>query len=54
MNILTHHINPPIPIRCFDWSATTDNYEPGEPISYGATEADAVEELLFMLEGGAL
>jgi len=45
MNILTHYINPPIPHWDFDWSATTDNYEPGEPIAYAETEAKAISKL---------
>lgn len=45
MTILTHHINPPIPRRDFDWSAITDNYEPGDPVGYGATEQEAINDL---------
>ena len=35
----------PIPFRLYDWEATTDNYEPGHPIGFGATEADAIRDL---------
>lgn len=45
MKIVTHFIYPPIGIRCFDWSAVTDDYEPGQPIGYGATEAEAIADL---------
>lgn len=44
--INTHHEFPPIPIRQFDWCATFDGYEPGEPIGWGATEAEAIADLL--------
>lgn len=46
MRIVTEHVYPPIPIRQFDWSATTDNYEPGYPLEHGRTEKEAVENLL--------
>lgn len=46
MKIVTEHVYPPIPDRSMDWSAATDNYEPGQPLEYGATEKEAVEALL--------
>lgn len=42
---------PPIHIRSVDWSATLDGYEPGDPIGHGATEADAISDLLEQMEG---
>jgi hypothetical protein len=49
--IITRHDPPPIPIRCFDWSAVTDNYDgPGSPIGHGATEEEAVADLKEQLE----
>lgn len=45
MKIVTDFWMKPIPPRQFDWSAVTDNYEGGDPIGYGATEADAVADL---------
>ena len=48
--IVTSYVFPPIPTRAFDWSAVTDNYEPGCPIGYGATEADAIADLLSLLD----
>jgi len=49
--IITRHDPPPIPIRCFDWSAVTENYDgPGSPIGFGETEAEAIEELQEQLE----
>lgn len=57
--IVTHYWAKPIPPRQFDWSATFDGYEPGDPCGYGATEIKAVEDLGEQLsdrgdEGGAL
>ena len=37
----------PVPDRRFDWSASFDGYEPGEPIGRGATEPEAIAELLL-------
>lgn len=47
--VITEHIYPSIPIRQFDWSAVTDNYEPGMPIGYGTTEQSAIDDLLELL-----
>ena len=48
--IITHYGKPPIPLTRFDWSATTDDYEGGDPIGYGPTEAEAISDLLEQLE----
>lgn len=40
---------PPIPVRCCDWSATLDGYEPGEPLGRGATEQEAISDLMDQL-----
>lgn len=48
MKIVTAHFLPPIPMhlaRKVQWTATLDNYEPGHPIGYGATEAAAIDAL---------
>lgn len=59
MNIRTTHVYPPIPIRSMDWSATTDDYDADcdqdgffstHPIGWGATEAEAIEDLKQQLE----
>jgi hypothetical protein len=47
VKIFTAFVYPPIPIRQFDWSATFDSYEPGDPIGRGPTEEDAVANLLL-------
>ena len=45
-SIRTEYVYPPIPKRDWDWSAVRDGYEPGDPIGYGPTEADAIRDLL--------
>lgn len=50
MKIITNHVYPPIPHRCFDWTAVTDDYEGGAPIGYGATETDAIADLRDQME----
>ena len=50
MKILTEYVFPPIPLRDFDWSAVTDNYEPGCPIGYGRTEEEAIADLMAEIE----
>lgn len=50
MRIVTHFEYPPIPVRSYDWSAVDDDtYEPGNPIGRGATEQEAVDDLLEQL-----
>lgn len=50
MKIRTSFDYPPIPIRDVDWSAVTDDYEPGHPIGRGATEEEAIADLKEQLE----
>lgn len=49
-NIITSHDPAPIPLRQFDWTATYDDYEPGDPIGHGATEQEAIEDLRLNTE----
>lgn len=44
--IQTSPIFPPIPVRSFDWCACFDGYEPNEPLGHGATEQEAIKDLL--------
>jgi len=53
---------PPIPVRCMDWSAVTDNYDcdcdqagffSTHPVGRGATEQEAIADLLDQLEDEA-
>lgn len=46
LGIVTTYDPKPIPLRQFDWSATRDEYEPPMPIGFGATEREAVLDLL--------
>ena len=48
--IRTDYWAKPIPIRNFDWSATFDGYDAGDPIGYGATEQDAINDLIASAE----
>lgn len=48
--ILTRFVAPPIPTRQYDWSALEEGYEPGRPIGYGETKADAIEDLKSQLD----
>jgi hypothetical protein len=52
MKISTSYDPAPIPMRCFDWMAVDDDtYDgPGSPIGLGATEAEAIADLLDQLE----
>jgi hypothetical protein len=43
--IITHYVNPPIPIRSYDWIAYLDGDEEGLE-GWGETEAEAVAGLL--------
>lgn len=43
--IETHYWAKPIPDRSCDWTATLDGYDAGDPIGYGATEAEAIADL---------
>jgi len=45
MEIVTIHIYPPIHVRQYDWKAHYDDYEDGDPIGYGATEKQAIDNL---------
>jgi hypothetical protein len=44
--IITDFVFPPIPYRGNDWSAKRDGYEPHDPIGRGATEAEAIADLI--------
>lgn len=44
--IITTFVNPPIPIKNFDWNATFHDYEEGDFIGHGSTEDEAIEDLL--------
>lgn len=50
MKYVTTHEFPPIPDRRWDWSAVTNDYEPGGPVGMGPTEIDALRDLLEQIE----
>lgn len=52
MKIKTTYVCPPVPERSFDWSAIDeDTYNgSGSPIGFGATEQDAVKDLMDQME----
>lgn len=51
VRVQTEHVYPPIPDRSCDWSAIdSDHYDEGEPIGRGATEQEAIDDLISQLE----
>ena len=44
--LIVKHIRPPIPIRRFDWEATREGWDLSEPIGYGPTKQEAIDDLL--------
>ena len=46
MKIITACVYPPIPIRQYDWNAVREDYDEGDPVGWGATEQEAINELL--------
>ncbi len=40
---------PPIPTRAFDWCATFDGYEPGDPVGWGVSKQAAILDLMGQL-----
>lgn len=51
MKIVTHHVRPPLPVRCLDWEAYDDDtYDGTGPIGTGATEQEAIDDLKEQLE----
>ena len=54
MKIITKYEFPPIPDRSMDWSAIDDDtYEGGKPVGRGATEQEAIDDLLEQVEEAA-
>lgn len=59
MKVTTSFICPPIPIRSMDWSAIDSNtydadcdqdgFFSRDPVGYGATEAEAIADLMEQL-----
>jgi hypothetical protein len=47
--IITRYEPKPIPISKFDWTAVLDDYDLGSPAGWGATEAEAINDLINQL-----
>lgn len=43
-------VRPPIPLRRFDWRASFEDYDLGDPIGHGATEDEAIADLMDEIE----
>jgi hypothetical protein len=51
MKIKTFYDPPGIPMRGADWQAIDDDtYDYDQPVGYGATEQEAIDDLLWKLE----
>ena len=50
--IRTSYVNPPIPVRDFDWQAVLDKYDGDEtqPVGHGKNELSAIRDLLEKIE----
>lgn len=46
--IITSHTCPPIPLSCFDWCAHYEGDEELGGYGWGATEQEAIDDLLDM------
>ena len=44
--IITRHVYPPIPIRCYDWEAIREDYDEGDIVGWGELEKDAIDDLI--------
>lgn len=44
--IITTFDAPPIPVRGWDWAAKREDYDAGDLIGFGATEDEAIKDLL--------
>lgn len=52
--IVTERVEPPIPCCYFDWRASFEGYEGGDPQGYGPTEQAAIDDLQAQAEVEAL
>ena len=44
--IITSFSCPPISDRRYDWDAIREDYDEGDPIGYGATKQEAIDNLI--------
>lgn len=56
MRIETHTTYNDLPVRSVDWAAVTSDYggEWGDPVGYGSTREEAIEDLISLLEPGTI
>lgn len=47
--VVVQYWRKPIPWRHFDWEATLEDYDEGHHVGVGATEQDAITDLLELL-----
>ena len=50
MKIVVTYRQPPIPVRNFDWSVHSPDYEPGDVVGHGATREEAIEDYLAAID----
>lgn len=43
--ILVKYIYPPIPVRDFDYQASFEGHDEGDPIGHGSSEQAAIDDL---------
>lgn len=48
--VVTRYDPKPVPVRNCDWEATFEGYDCGDPIGFGATEANAIADLMEQIE----
>lgn len=53
LQVDVERVRPPIPVRCMDWRATVEGYEPGDAMGWGPTRSAAIADLLDQLTGAA-
>ena len=49
-SVVVRWIYPPIPDRRFDWQASRDGWDLGDPLGFGRTELEAIKDLLTQEE----
>lgn len=50
--ICTEYWEKPIPLRQFDWTATFDGYDAGDPVGHGETKEEAIANLMADADDG--
>ena len=50
--IVTEFVHPPIPVRCYDWRATFEDYDAGDLMGYGPTKEEAIADLIVQAGDG--